>query len=242
MVTGSASGIGRAVALAFAAQRMTVVLVDRDSKGLEHLATEVEAQGSTAAIAGVELADEASIKNMLAKLALSRVDVLVNNAGIDLAKPLTETTEEDLDRLMAVNLKVPFLLCKAVVPLMPGDGSASIVNVSSAAGLLPMGGRPAYNASKGALVSLTRSLAIDLAPAIRVNCVCPGAVDTPLLRSSFPKQASLDESLRAVMERYPLRRMGEANEIAQAVLFLASTTSGYITGVSLAVDGGRSLH
>lgn len=242
IITGAASGIGRAVALAFAAQQAIVGLVDRDAEGLKAVAARVEERGGAAAIAPGELSTEASITNALDRLSFSRVDILVNNAGIDLASSLVETKESDLDRILTVNLKVPFLFCKQVVSFMPTDGTACIVNVSSASGLLPMAGRPAYNASKGALIALTRSLALDLAPAIRVNCICPGAIDTPLLHSSLPAGPETAQKLEAVKQRYPLQRLGEAEEIAQAVMFLTSAESRYITGISLAVDGGRSLH
>lgn len=242
IITGAASGIGRAVALAFAAQTARIGLLDKDGPGLQAVAKEVAARGGVPSIAEGVLSDEASVQASLKKLAFRDVHVLVNNAGIDLAKGLAETDESELEQLLQVNLKVPFFLCKHVVPVMVMDKTASIVNVSSAAGLVPIPGRPAYNATKGALVALTRSLALDLAPEIRVNCVCPGAVDTPLLRSSLPSGAHADESMARVVQRYPLRRLAAPEEIAEAILFLASPSSGYITGVALAVDGGRTLH
>lgn len=242
IITGAASGIGRAVALAFATQRSRIGLVDRDGAGLQAVAKEVSAKGGVPSIAEGVLSDESSVRSAIQKLAFRELHVLVNNAGIDLAKGLLETDEAALEQLLEVNLKVPFFLCKHLVPLLVKDKTASIVNVSSAAGLVPIVGRPAYNATKGALVALTRSLALDLAPEIRVNCVCPGAVDTPLLRSSLPSGAQGDESMARVVQRYPLQRLAEADEIALAVLFLASPENGYITGISLAVDGGRTLH
>lgn len=242
IITGAASGIGRAVALAFAVQGARIGLLDRNGAGLEAVAKEVATKGGAPTIVEGVLGDESSVQSALRKLAFREVHVLVNNAGIDLAKGLLETDEAALEQLLEVNLKVPFFLCKHVVPLLVKDTTASIVNVSSAAGLVPIAGRPAYNATKGALVALTRSLALDLAPQIRVNCVCPGAVDTPLLRGSLPPGAQGDESMARVVQRYPLQRLAEADEIARAVLFLASPENGYITGISLAVDGGRTLH
>jgi NAD(P)-dependent dehydrogenase (short-subunit alcohol dehydrogenase family) len=242
IISGAASGIGRAVALAFAKQGARVGMIDRDEQGLAKVAAEVEANGGEAAIAQAELSNERSVQGVFEKLGFKEIHTVVNNAGIDLAKGIADTEEADLERILAVNLKVPFFLCKQAVPLMVNDGTASIVNVSSAAGLFPIAGRPAYNASKGALISLTRSLALDLAPLIRVNCVCPGAVDTPLLRSSLTQGDGAAEGLDRVVARYPLRRLAQAEEIAEAVLFLASPANRYITGVALAVDGGRTLH
>jgi NAD(P)-dependent dehydrogenase (short-subunit alcohol dehydrogenase family) len=242
IVTGAASGIGRAVALAFAAQRARVGLLDKDAKGLKKVADEVVERGGDAFIGEGVLCDEASVRTALGQLSFDEVHVLVNNAGIDLAAGLSETCEEEFDKIVGVNLKVPFFLCKHVVPLMPKDGTASIVNISSAAGLVPMVGRPAYNATKGALIAFTRSLALDLAPHIRANCICPGAVDTGLLRSSIDAAPDPNEAMKNVIQRYPLRRLADVNEIARAVLFLASPENAYITGIALPLDGGRTLH
>lgn len=242
VITGAASGIGRATALAFAAEGSDLGLVDANRPGLEQVAHEIEAAGHKVRISHLALTGEASVKAAIQQLTFKRVHVLVNNAGIDVAATMEHTSEEDLDRLFAVNLKVPFFLCKHVVPLMARVGEAAIVNVASAAGLVPISGRPAYNASKGALIAFSRSIALDLAPLIRVNCVCPGAIDTPLLRSSVDAADSPVDALAAVVARYPLNRLGDAADIACAILFLASSESRYITGVAFAVDGGRTLH
>ena len=160
----------------------------------------------------------------------------LNGAGIDLTAPLTETTVEQWDKIMRVNLRSVFLMCKHIVPLMRAAG-ASIVNISSAAGISPIQDRPAYIASKGGMIALTKALALDLAPAIRVNCICPGAVDTPLLQSSLHSDAAR-ESVRV---RYPLGRIAQPQEIASVAAFLASDGASNVTGATIPVDGGRSM-
>jgi 3-oxoacyl-[acyl-carrier protein] reductase len=164
------------------------------------------------------------------------VHVLLNCAGIDLAAPLAEVTVDQWDKIMAVNLRSVFLMCKHIVPLMREAG-ASIINVSSAAGISPIANRPAYIASKGAVIALTKALALDLAPSIRVNCICPGAVETPLLRSSIHSDAERE----AVRARYPLGRIAQPEEVASVAAFLASDGASNVTGATIPVDGGRSM-
>jgi NAD(P)-dependent dehydrogenase (short-subunit alcohol dehydrogenase family) len=169
-------------------------------------------------------------------------NILFNNAGIDLHASLEDTREADWDRIMNVNLKAVFLVSKAVIPFMSSDGTASIVNTSSAAGLYPINDRPAYIASKGAVIALTRAMALDLAPrSIRVNCICPGAVETPLLHGSMDA-ANLEAARAQLSMRYPLGRLAQPEEIAETVLFLASKQSSYVTGATIAVDAGRTMH
>src|SRR2546426_11564585 len=144
---------------------------------------------------------------------------------------------------MGVNVKAMFLLAKHVVPHMTRTGGGSIINVASATALIPIASRPAYNASKGAVIALTKSLALDLAASnIRANCICPGAVNTPLVQAALSKAPDPKGALAAMMARYPLGRLAEPEEIARVVLFLASSHSSYMTGATLAVDGGRTMH
>ena len=240
IITGAASGIGRAAALAFAAEGAELGLIDGDSEKLTQTASELGLKATPPRLAPIRLGDEASARSTLSKLGFDRVDVLVNCAGIDLAASLTDSAEKDVQDIFAVNMMAPLFLCKHVVPLMREGGA--IVNVASAAGLVPISGRPAYVASKGALIAFTRALALDLAPRIRANCVCPGAIDTPLLQSSIKSAADAEQAMRSVVDRYPLKRLGEADEIARAILFLASSEARYITGTALPVDGGRTFH
>ena len=228
MITGAASGIGRALAELFAELGAKLILVDLQPSTL--------GAGHTSLCGDVSQEQTAIDVARIAIEQFGAVHVLVNNAGIDLAAPLVETTGEQWDKIMSVNLRSVFVMCKHVVPLMRRSG-ASIVNISSAAGISPISNRPAYIASKGGVIALTKALALDLAPVIRVNCICPGAVDTPLLHSSLHSDAAR-ESVRA---RYPLGRIAQPEEIARVAAFLASDGAANMTGATLPVDGGRSM-
>jgi NAD(P)-dependent dehydrogenase (short-subunit alcohol dehydrogenase family) len=240
VITGAASGIGFAAAVAFAEEGAELGLIDANGQRLANISEELRTGRTKPQFSVCSLLGEVSAQKAIEELGFGCIDVLVNNAGIDLSAGLGQTSEEDFDRVFAVNVKAPFFLCKFATQLMP-EGS-SIVNVASGAGLVPIMGRPAYNGSKGALIALTKSMALDLAPKIRVNCVCPGAIDTPLLRSSIRTGADPGAELDSIVARYPLKRLGEPEEIARAILFLASPEARYVTGVALAIDGGRTLH
>ena len=236
VVTGAASGIGRASAELFAAQGAELILVDKDAI---NLGTSANASSRLECLIG-DVADEQTAIRA-AELAGGRpIDVLLNCAGIDLEAPLSATSAGQWDRVMEVNVRSIFLMCKHSVPLMTRPG-ASIINVASAAGLSPIPNRPAYIASKGAIVALTRSLALDLAPRIRANCICPGAVETPLLESSLNASSEYPAARRAVEARYPLGRIAQPVEIASVALFLATEAASYLTGAAIPVDGGRSM-
>ncbi len=228
VITGAASGIGCASAELFAELGAKLILVDLQPCHSGAHQTTLRGDVSEERTA-VEVA-------RIAMQEFGGVDILVNSAGIDLAASIAETTAEQWDKIISVNLRSVFLMCKHVVPLMRGSG-ASIVNISSAAGISPIRNRPAYIASKGGIIALTKALALDLAPAIRVNCICPGAVDTPLLQSSLRSDADRE----AVRARYPLGRIAEPEEIAGVSAFLASDDASNITGATIPVDGGRSM-
>jgi NAD(P)-dependent dehydrogenase (short-subunit alcohol dehydrogenase family) len=244
LVTGAAAGIGQAIARALLDEGAKVGLMDINR---EQLAATVRSLSSSPGVV-LELAGDASDESTVDLLVrrafetFGRLDVLVNSAGIDVEAPITETSVGDWDRLMAVNVRSMFLTCKHAIPFLLHAGAGAIVNISSGAALVPVAGRPAYNASKGAVVALTKSLALDLAPAIRANCVCPGAVDTPLLMNAIRNSPNPEATLARVVNRFPLKRIAKPEEIARAVLFLASSEASFITGAALAVDGGRTLH
>ena len=241
IVTGAASGIGRATAVLLAREGAAVVAADVDGNGVDAVAAAIAGEGGRAVAAAGDLAEEAACRQ-LADTAVSRfggLDVLVNCAGIVSRTSVVESAVEEWDRVIAVNLRAVFLLSKHSIPLMAARGGGAIVNIGSGWGLKGGPRAASYCASKGAVVNLTRAMAIDHGPqGIRVNCVCPGDTDTPLLRSEAQQ---LGEELAAFLvasaER-PIQRLGTPEDTAQAVLFLASDASSWVTGTTLVVDGG----
>lgn len=241
LVTGAGSGIGRAIALAYAAAGARLALIDVDPGTAEATlaaAATPGAAGPGAAI-GADVADAASVHDSIRSLVreVGPIDVVVNNAGIAGAGRalLHETAPEDWERVLAVNLTGPFLVCRAVLPSMLERRTGVFVNVASAAGLVALRGRSPYVASKAALIHLTRNLAVEYAAhGIRANALCPGYVDTPLIadRSTQPRRAAPIEDV------VPMGRVAQPEEIAPAALFLASESSRYMTGQTLVVDGG----
>jgi NAD(P)-dependent dehydrogenase (short-subunit alcohol dehydrogenase family) len=242
IITGAAGGIGSATARAFIREGARVVLVDRDQGRADELAAEMSAElGGDSVGVGADVATEDGCR-LVVDRALARfggVDVLFNNAGIIRRADVVNISVQDWDRVFAVNVRAVFLMCKLVVPVMAAAGGGSIINTGSGWGLTGGANAIAYCASKGAVVNMTRALAIDHGPqGIRVNSVNPGDTDTPMLREEARQLgADLDEFLRDAADR-PLRRMGRPDEIAAAVLWLASDASSFVTGAALPVDGG----
>jgi NAD(P)-dependent dehydrogenase (short-subunit alcohol dehydrogenase family) len=234
LVTGAAQGIGRAIARLFAAEGARLALVDRQAPELEAVAAEL---GATPLLCDLSNADRIDGLIGDAVAALGHLDGLVNAAGIHAAGSVSETTAARWREVMAVNLDAPFLLCRAAEPHLRACAEATIVNLSSATGLSPFPNRSAYATSKGALITLGKALAMEFAPAIRVNTICPGLIDTPM-SASLPNHNQLQQTLT----RYALGRLGRDDEVAQAALFLTSKASSFITGTTLAVDGGRTFH
>ncbi len=236
LVTGAASGLGRAVALGLAAEGARLVLFDRDETGLAETAS--GCPGSLAITGDVSRGADVA----RAAVALSPITLLVTAAGIiGPTKPLPEVEEEEWDRLFAINVKGTWLALKHVVPLMEAVGGGGIVTFASGAGLVGNPVFPAYAASKGAVVLMTRSLVTGhTATGIRANTICPGPIETPMLRASFSaagnRAAEREEYTRA---RNPMGRFGTPQEVSAAVLFLLSDAASYINGVALPVDGGR---
>jgi NAD(P)-dependent dehydrogenase (short-subunit alcohol dehydrogenase family) len=238
LVTGGASGIGRATCELFAREGAAVAVLDRDTAQADAVARSIGGHSFAA-----DVSDAAGIARVMqqAAQALGGLDGLVNAAGVFFNKGLMATGPDVWNRTIAVNLTGTFLCVQAAVPFLRQAERASIVNIASGVGLLPTGGgSTAYVASKGGVIAMTRALAAELAPAIRVNAVCPGAVETPMTEGTL-RDAS-GAVIPAVVNRYAMGRPAAAEEIAAGILFLTSHESSFVTGVSLAVDGGRTFH
>lgn len=241
IVTGGAGGIGRATSLAFAAEGAKVAVVDLNAEAAEAVAEEIRAAGGTALAIGADVSSEADIERVVASVVdgFGGIDVVFNNAGIIRRTTAVETTVEEWDRVFGVNVRAIFLMCKHVVPIMAANGGGSIVNTGSGWGLKGGGQAISYCASKGAVVNMTRALAIDHGPqGIRVNSVNPGDVDTGMLRDEARQLGQDQAGFLAEAAERPLNRMGQPSEIAAAVVWLASDESSYVTGSALVVDGG----
>lgn len=243
IVTGAASGIGQAIASLFAQEGASVIMTDKNEILLREAGEKLVAQGAQVMTIFTDVTHSASVQQMVTRVLATydHIDVLCNSAGIDLKASIEQTSEEAWDQVLTVNLKSAFLTVKAVVPAMRERGG-SIINIASGAGLLPIPARPAYCASKGGLILFTKALALDLAPSIRVNAICPGAVETPMFFGGLAQEPDPQVARQAILERYPLRRFAQPEEIAQAALYLASDASTYVTGIALPVDGGRTMH
>jgi NAD(P)-dependent dehydrogenase (short-subunit alcohol dehydrogenase family) len=235
LITGAASGIGLATAKLFSTEGAAIAMLDRNGSALR-----TAARGLSASVIEVDVSDETSVRAAVATAAsaLSGIDGVVNAAGIaGPHAPFAEISLADWLQVLAVNLTGPFLVSRESLSFLQSEAHSTIVNVASASGLLPAAsGISAYSASKGALITLSKAMAFELAPKVRVNVVCPGPVNTPLLPSAFRQLAELPKS------SYPLQRIAEPEEIAQVILFASSFESSYVTGATLTADGGRTFH
>jgi len=241
IVTGAASGIGRASAMVFAAEGARVLAADIDEPGGRETVARILERGHEAVFARVDVSSETEIKQMAENTVANwgRIDILFNNAGVVLVKPLEETTEEEWDRLMSINVKAAFLAIKHVVPHMRRSGGGAILNTGSIASFTGQLGTPVYSASKGAIALLTQSLALDYGrDRIRVNCLCPGITDTPMLREHLGHGAEGEARIRGRLSRVPLGQILQPEDVARAALYLVSDDSAGITGVMHVVDGG----
>jgi NAD(P)-dependent dehydrogenase (short-subunit alcohol dehydrogenase family) len=241
IVTGGAGGIGRATSLAFAAEGASVAVVDLNAEAAEAVAGEIRAAGGTAIALAADVSSEPDIERVIASTVdeFGGIDIVFNNAGIIRRTTAVETSVEEWDRVFGVNVRAIFLMCKHAVPVMAAAGGGSIVNTGSGWGLKGGGQAISYCASKGAVVNMTRALAIDHGPqGIRVNSVNPGDVDTGMLRDEARQLGQDQAGFLAEAADRPLQRMGQPSEIAAAVVWLASDESSYVTGSALVVDGG----
>ncbi|QKK01450.1 MAG: SDR family oxidoreductase [Pseudomonadota bacterium] len=236
LVTGAGRGIGAAIAARLAEEGARIVVADRDGEAAAALATEIRNKGAEALAVTVDVADSGEVRQMMNRIQerFGGLDVLVNNAGIIRDGWLGKLSDEDFDQVIAVNLKGAFLCCRAALGLLKQSQSARIVNIASRS-WLGNPGQANYAASKGGVVSLTRTLALELARfSINVNAVAPGLIDTPMVRS-MPEQAR-----EKLIARQPTGQMGRVEDIAAAVAFLAGPDADFISGQVLHVDGGKS--
>ncbi len=241
LITGGASGIGRATALLFAREGAAISIVDLDEAGGQAVAQMIVDEGGQAIFVRCDVSQAADCQRAVQQTVeqLGGLDILFNNAGIIRRASVLETSEEEWDRVMAVNVKAIFLLSKYAIPIMAQAGGGVIINTASGWGLV--GGRKAaaYCASKGAVVLLTKAMALDHGEQnIRVNCICPGDTDTPMLRHEARQLGESDERFLAEAAERPLQRIGRPEDIAQAALYLASDAASFVTGTALVVDGG----
>ena len=243
IITGAKSGIGLATAIRFASEGVKVVVAD--IKGAHQEVSEITGREAEALFVQVDVSNGSQVAALIEKTlaAFGRLDVLVNNAGIELTKKVTETTEAEWEHLMNVNLKGVFLCSKAAIPVMQRNGGGVIVNVASELGLVGGSEIAAYSASKGGVVQLTKAMAIDHAgDGIRVNCVAPGPVSTPLLEAIIENSSNPEQERQSIVGKTLLKRLARPEEIANVIVFMASDESSYMTGSVVVVDGGWTAH
>ncbi len=242
-ITGGGQGIGRATAMLFAKEGARVGLIDKHDANAHAVAAEIaEAGGSALAFGGdVSLKDEVIAAIDQTAESFGGLHVLVNNAGVTLTRPFIDTRSEDIDMLVDVNLKGVVFASQAAIPHMIRAGGGAIVHDASNAGLVGRPWQPVYGATKAGIISLTKAMGLSLAKdKIRVNCVCPGSIDTPMLRDALAASGDFEQNWRRTEMVIPLGRIGAPEDIASATVFLASEDAGYITGAVLPVDGGRT--
>ena len=241
LITGASLGIGQATASALAREGAAVVLANRDQERGEAAANTLRRDGHQVLFSSTDVSKEDEVGATIDRTLrdYGRLDILVNNAGVYMQGDTAQTSLEDWERILATNLTGAFLCTKYAVPAMTRSGGGAIINVSSEAGLVGIKNQVAYNVSKGGLIAFTRSCAVDLADkGIRVNCVCPGTTDTPLVQEALARAPDPTAARRRLEEIRPLDRLGTPEEIASAVLYLASDEAAYATGAVLSVDGG----
>jgi NAD(P)-dependent dehydrogenase (short-subunit alcohol dehydrogenase family) len=241
LITGGASGIGRATALLFACEGAAIALADVNAEAGQRVVDEIVKAGGRAFFEAMDVTRATDCQRLVERTIreLGLIDILFNNAGIIRRATVLDLSEDDWDRVMAVNVKSIYLLSRVVIPHMQKAGGGAIINTASGWGLAGGAKAAVYCASKGAAVLLTKAMAIDHGPQkIRVNCICPGDTDTQMLREEAQQLGVENNPFLAESAKRPLGRVGTPDEIAQAALYLASDASSFVTGTALVVDGG----
>jgi len=241
LITGAASGIGRATAQLFAREGALVVIADLNEMAGQTLAEEISRAGHRVLFQKCDVTQSADCKRAIesAVQQFGRLDILFNNAGIIRRATVVDLSEEDWDRVMDANVKSIYLMSRYAIPVMARQGGGVIINTASGWGLTGGAKAAVYCASKGAVVLLSKAMAVDHGPQnIRVNCICPGDTDTGMLRSEAQQLGEVTGRFLAEAAKRPLGRVGKPEEIAQAALYLATDASSFVTGTALVVDGG----
>jgi NAD(P)-dependent dehydrogenase (short-subunit alcohol dehydrogenase family) len=243
IISGAGSGIGEATAKLFASLGAKVIIADWNEAEANRVANEINLSQGSALAVKTDVSSEQQVKLLVqqAVAAFGAIDILFNNAAVVLPKKLEDITEVEWTRTLDINLKSVYLMIKFCIPEIR-KSRGSIVNMSSLSGLLGQKQNPVYSATKGAIIAMTKALAMDYAKdGVRVNCICPAGVMTPLLEEWIEQQPDPAATVQALIDMHPLGRCATTDEIAQAVLYLASEQAYFITGVALPVDGGASL-
>lgn len=241
LITGAAAGIGAGIAELFSEAGAAVALFDINAEGARRMEQKLRQSGRALAVVG-DVSCEEDVKAALDQTVreFGTLDILVNNAGIEVAGPMVELTSSDWDRQLNVNLKSVFLFSKYAIPHLRGQGGA-IVNISSVHAFVSYEGNAAYDASKAGMIGLTRALALEHGrDGIRVNAICPGYIDTPMMDEWLRVQPDAAQAMRQVLSVHPLGRIGTPRDVADAALFLASDAASFISGTFLVVDGAMT--
>ncbi len=244
IITGAASGIGQAAAQVFAEEGATVIVVDWHRAPGEATVGAIRDSGFKAEFCYADVSKPSEVEAMISHVMKKhgRLDVLFNNAAVQIVSKLVDTTEDAWDRIHSVNLKGVFLCCKYAIPSMIRSGGGSIINMSSILGFVGDPDLAAYCAAKGGVIALTRAAALTYGPdGIRVNCICPGDVETQLLKEYFDKDPDPQRLRNEVSSKYALRRVAAPREVAKVAAFLASDDSSFVTGGTHVVDGGLTV-